>query len=85
MVSQKRNTSSTPILNHDVTHELPLASQFDGRQQVGLLTIPADNWLPISNARSLAAAALETDGVHRDPFDRLLVCHSRMEPGKVMS
>ncbi len=42
-MSQKRITSSTPILNHDVTHELPLASQFDGRQQVGLLTIPADN------------------------------------------
>ena len=41
-MSQKRITSSTPILNHDVTHELALASQFDGRQQVGLLTIPAD-------------------------------------------
>ena len=23
---------------------------------------------------------LETDGVHRDPFDRLLVCKSRVEP-----
>ena len=23
---------------------------------------------------------LETDGIHRYPFDRLLVCQSRMEP-----
>jgi len=37
-------------------------------------------WLPISKAHSLAAAALETDGIQRDPFDRLLVCQSRMEP-----
>ena len=37
-------------------------------------------WLPISNAHSLAAAALETDGIHRDPFDCLLVCQSRVEP-----
>lgn len=41
-MSQKTITSSTSILNHDVTHELPLTSQFDGRQQVGLLTISAD-------------------------------------------
>ena len=26
------------------------------------------------------AAELETDGEHRDPFDRLLVCQSRTEP-----
>jgi PIN domain nuclease of toxin-antitoxin system len=37
-------------------------------------------WLPNSNAHLLAAAELETDGVHRDPFDRLLVCQSRVEP-----
>ena len=37
-------------------------------------------WLPISNAHLLAAAVLVTDGVHRDPFDRLLVCQSRVEP-----
>lgn len=37
-------------------------------------------WLPISNAHLLAVAGLETDGVHRDPFDRLLVCQSRVEP-----
>ena len=42
-------------------------------------------WLPINNAHSLAAAALETDGVHRDPLDRVLVSQSRVEPGKVMS
>ncbi len=37
-------------------------------------------WLPISNAHVLAVADLETDGGHRDPFDRLLVCQSRVEP-----
>ena len=37
-------------------------------------------WLPISNAHVLAVAGLETDGVHRYPFDRLLVCQSRVEP-----
>jgi PIN domain nuclease of toxin-antitoxin system len=37
-------------------------------------------WLPIRNAHLLAVADLETDGVHRDPFDRLLVCQSRVEP-----
>jgi PIN domain nuclease of toxin-antitoxin system len=37
-------------------------------------------WLPISNVHMLAVADLETDGVHRDPFDRLLVCQSRVVP-----
>ena len=42
-------------------------------------------WLPISNAHLLSVADLESDGVHRDgihrdPFDRLLVCQSRVEP-----
>ena len=37
-------------------------------------------WLPIRNAHLLAVADLETVGVHRDPFDRLLVCQSRVEP-----
>ena len=37
-------------------------------------------WLPICNAHLLAVADLETDGVHRDPFDRLLVCQIRVEP-----
>jgi hypothetical protein len=36
--------------------------------------------LSIGNAHSLAVGDLETDGVHRDPFDRLLVCQSRVEP-----
>jgi PIN domain nuclease of toxin-antitoxin system len=30
-------------------------------------------------------ADLETDGVHRDPFDRLLVCQSRVEPMLLLS
>jgi hypothetical protein len=37
-------------------------------------------WLPIRNSHLLAVAELETDGEHRDPFDRLLVCQSRTEP-----
>jgi len=42
-------------------------------------------WLPISNANLLAVRFLESDGVHRDPFDRLLVCQSRVEPMLLLS
>jgi PIN domain nuclease of toxin-antitoxin system len=42
-------------------------------------------WLPISNAHLLAVRDLESDGVHRDPFDRLLVCQSRVEPMLLLS
>ena len=57
-----------------------------GRLQVDLpelerqLPLQGFRWLPISNAHLLAVAELESDGVHRDPFDRLLVCQSRVEP-----
>ena len=37
-------------------------------------------WLPIRTNHLLAVAELESDGDHRDPFDRLLVCQSRTEP-----
>ena len=37
-------------------------------------------WLPISNAHLRAVGELETDGVHRAPFDRLLVCQSLVQP-----
>ena len=37
-------------------------------------------WLPIRNAHLLAVRDLECDSDHRDPFDRLLVCQSRVEP-----
>lgn len=37
-------------------------------------------WLPLRNAHLLAVAELESDGIHHDPFDRLLVCQSRVEP-----
>lgn len=37
-------------------------------------------WLPIRNAHLLAVAQLENHSDHRDPFDRLLVCQSRVEP-----
>ena len=37
-------------------------------------------WLRVTNAHLLAVAELESDGEHRDPFDRLLVCQSRVEP-----
>ena len=57
-----------------------------GRLQVDLpelerqVPLQGFGWLPISNAHVLAVAELETDGDHRDPFDRLLVCQSRVEP-----
>ena len=57
-----------------------------GRLQVDLpelerqVPLQGFRWLPISNANVLAVAELETDGDHRDPFDRLLVCQSRLEP-----
>ena len=57
-----------------------------GRLQVDLpelerqVPLQGFRWLPISNAHLLAAAALETDGVYRDPFDRLLASQSRVEP-----
>ncbi|MCP9926344.1 type II toxin-antitoxin system VapC family toxin [Cyanobium sp. CH-040] len=42
-------------------------------------------WLPIRNSHLLAIAELENDGQHRDPFDRLLVCQSRVEPMLLLS
>ena len=37
-------------------------------------------WLSISNEHLLEVAQLETIEGHRDPFDRLLVAQSRVEP-----
>ena len=57
-----------------------------GRLQVDLpnlerqVPLQGFRWLRISNVHLLAVADLESDGVHRDPFDRLLVCQSRVEP-----
>ena len=57
-----------------------------GRLQVDLpelerqVPLQGFRWLPISNAHVLAVGNLESDGDHRDPFDRLLVCQSRVEP-----
>jgi PIN domain nuclease of toxin-antitoxin system len=57
-----------------------------GRLQVDLpemerqVPLQGFRWLPISNGHLLAVGNLQTDGVHRDPFDRLLVCQSRVEP-----
>ena len=57
-----------------------------GRLQVDLpelerqVPLQGFRWLPISNAHLLAVGDLETAGVQRDPFDRLLVCQSRVEP-----
>ena len=44
--------------------------------------VPAQHfqWLPISNEHLLEVAWLETIEGHRDPFDRLLVAQSRVEP-----
>ena len=57
-----------------------------GRLQVDLpelerqVPLQGFRWLPIRNTHLLAVAELESDGDHRDPFDRLLVCQSRVEP-----
>ena len=62
-----------------------------GRLQVDLpelerqVPLQGFRWLPISNAHLLAVGDLETDGVHRDPFGRLLVCQSRVEPMLLLS
>jgi PIN domain nuclease of toxin-antitoxin system len=45
-----------------------------------LIPLQGVRWLPIRNAHLLAVGSLESDGDHRDPFDRLLVCQSRTEP-----
>lgn len=37
-------------------------------------------WLEIGNEHLIALAALPVDADHRDPFDRLLVTQSRVEP-----
>ena len=44
--------------------------------------VPAEGfqWLPISNEHLLEVVRLETIEGHRDPFDRLLVAQSRVEP-----
>lgn len=57
-----------------------------GKLQVDLIeleqVVPRQGfrWLPIRSTHLLAVADLEIDGEHRDPFDRLLVCQSRVEP-----
>jgi PIN domain nuclease of toxin-antitoxin system len=57
-----------------------------GRLQVDLeelerqVPLQGFHWLQVRNSHLLAVAQLETDGHHRDPFDRLLVCQSRTEP-----
>ena len=37
-------------------------------------------WLPLRNAHLLAVAELASDDIHRDPFERLLIGQSRVEP-----
>jgi PIN domain nuclease of toxin-antitoxin system len=62
-----------------------------GRLEVDLAklerAIPAQGfrWLPIRNQHLLAVAKLETSPVHRDPFDRLLVAQSRVEPLRLLT
>jgi len=62
-----------------------------GRLQVDLpelerqVPLQGFRWLPICTSHLLAVADLETDGEHRDPFDRLLVCQSRTEPMLLMT
>ena len=62
-----------------------------GRLQVDLpelerqIPLQGFQWLPISNAHLLAVAELQAEADHRDPFDRLLVCQSRLEPMVLLS
>ncbi len=62
-----------------------------GRLQVDLAELERQvpqqgfQWLPIRNSHLLAVAELERDDQHRDPFDRLLVCQSRVEPLLLLS
>ena len=62
-----------------------------GRLQVDLaelerqIPLQGFRWLQIHNAHLLTLAKLENDGEHRDPFDRLLVCQSRVEPMLLLS
>ena len=57
-----------------------------GRVQIDLATFRdqciADgfHWLPVSAAHSLQVATLPYPSAHRDPFERMLVAQSRMEP-----
>lgn len=37
-------------------------------------------WLPVTAAHMMQVAALPYPSAHRDPFDRLLVVQSRLEP-----
>jgi PIN domain nuclease of toxin-antitoxin system len=62
-----------------------------GRLQVDLpelerqIPLQGFQWLPIRNAHLLAVAELLSGGDHRDPFDRLLVCQSLVEPMLLLS
>lgn len=38
------------------------------------------HWLPVSAAHAVQVAALPYPSAHRDPFDRMLVVQSRVEP-----
>lgn len=57
-----------------------------GRLQVDLAAfrdqcaIDGFHWLPVSAAHSLEVATLPYPSAHRDPFDRMLVAQSRLEP-----
>ncbi len=62
-----------------------------GKVQVPLATLESQvprqgfQWLSIQNAHLLAVAELESHADHRDPFDRLLVCQSRVEPMQLLT
>ena len=38
------------------------------------------HWLPVSAAHAMQVATLPYPSPHRDPFDRMLVAQSRLEP-----
>ena len=57
-----------------------------GRLSVDLATfrdqcvVDGFHWLPVSPSHALEVAALPYPSAHRDPFERMLVAQSRLEP-----
>ena len=89
-VEQIRAPDAEVFISHASLWELAIKTSL-GRVQVDLTELERQvsalgfRWLPIRTSHLLAVATLETDGLHRDPFDRLLVCQSRVEPLRLLT
>ena len=84
-VERIRADDTEVFISHASLWELAIKVSL-GRVQVDLIElerqVPASGfqWLPIQARHLQAVAHLESDGPHRDPLNRLLVCQSRVEP-----